>query len=1414
MHRVLARLLTTVAVSSVFVVACAMPALALAGGITGSVRDTRGMEIVGAEVAVYADSATDPDGYECVDATTSVSAGVYRLSGLSAGTYRLCVLAMGETFGDTWNGGYSYYTADPTTVSSAGTITVNFEVEKNGSVTGRVTDSLGAPVSGALVKALLSSDPEDLLNTSHWALTNASGYYAVNGLMPYEDYYLMCSSVGFGAQYYDDPLDGLVEPGLFYAGPGAVVTKNFSLARFASIAGTVTANGLPLEDAGIGLFRLSDTSEWLEVPNESFTDTEGAYLATDLEAGFYKVLFSPPWGSAIPEKYYGGGTLSAATTITLASTQQLVGISADLGSAPQTATVTGKITNLVGTGLGGVTVSAYITARGESALVATATTLASGVYTLRDLAPFPYTLQVSGAGRPEQWVSFESSLAPAVIHAASGQTTTVPDFPMRVGLALSGTVSVPAGADDSTATRLATLYDVSTDASGTRRYSLSQIAQCTAGAYSLTGIMPGDYVLEFSADDRRLSPTYWNGASTIASATLITSSTDTTLTGRNGTLALKGSLSGRVYSEDGTALAGITVSTFGPDSETTITKAGGIYRFDYLTAGDYVVEFLDATNHYAATRYVAPSAETSCTTIRVSNATETPSIDGTMPLSATISGLVRGGIADLPNVTVMLMSIDASGEAIAVDSALTDSFGRYSFWGVAPGLYTLRFVPSFTSGFVPAYYGGFSEAPGSAFTISRCQQWAGEDAVLSTGGSISGAVWDSSGAPLVGATIEVIGPDSSRETTSDDSGHYELLGLSAGSYSFAVSPPDGADIATLNSANRIYRELTLEDAGVVPSCDFTFPLASSLSGRVVDEDSTPVAQATVSLYAVFGAVAPPWGATYAAQEVTRATGLDGAYTLTGLAPGYYKVRIEPTSTALAPRFVGGITMDESTVVTITAGSDVPLGDCVLFGGLRLSGRVLDGAASPITGVKVTVEAYRKTGSQYLLAGSVNSTLSGGFAFDALEPGVYVLRALAPAHVTAWLGGGLFPEQATPVTLTADPVDVGALTLPEVPLTVWVDELQVASAEVTLTVGEARQMTATVLPADATDPSTTWTSADAGVVSIDPAGMLTAMAAGETTVTVTALDGTETSATVQVKVIEIPDAEGPTTTCATQPSYTGTATISITASDAVSGVARVLYKLDEETTVAVAGDAATLGVAALGGHRLEAWAVDNRGNEGPAIVRQFDVVDNTMLAISVSTTTPAFGRPAMLTAQLRRAGEPTPLQGCTLFFESATSTGWAALATRVTIESGIATVSVIPAGNVAASYRVRYGGAGPLAESLSTSVTVRPIPRLSRSTSWSTIYRYRTYYAKGYVEPKHSSTDANKVRIMVYRRQSNGTYKYYKYFKASYSTYSLTKSRYAASVRLTSRGAYKLTAVHPADSRNAAATGSADYFVVK
>lgn len=77
-------------------------------------------------------------------------------------------------------------------------------------------------------------------------------------------------------------------------------------------------------------------------------------------------------------------------------------------------------------------------------------------------------------------------------------------------------------------------------------------------------------------------------------------------------------------------------------------------------------------------------------------------------------------------------------------------------------------------------------------------------------------------------------------------------------------------------------------------------------------------------------------------------------------------------------------------------------------------------------------------------------------------------------------------------------------------TVPVTGVTVSPASLSLTVGQTGQLTATVQPADATNKNVSWSSSNTSVATVNNSGLVTAVAAGSATITVTTQDGGKTA----------------------------------------------------------------------------------------------------------------------------------------------------------------------------------------------------------------------------------------------------------------------------------------------------------------
>ena len=100
-------------------------------------------------------------------------------------------------------------------------------------------------------------------------------------------------------------------------------------------------------------------------------------------------------------------------------------------------------------------------------------------------------------------------------------------------------------------------------------------------------------------------------------------------------------------------------------------------------------------------------------------------------------------------------------------------------------------------------------------------------------------------------------------------------------------------------------------------------------------------------------------------------------------------------------------------------------------------------------------------------------------------------------------------------------------------TIAVDSVKLDKTSLNLTVGDSAMLAATVEPADADDQTVTWSSSNTAVATVDANGKVTAVSAGEATITVTTVDGNFT-ATCTVTVSREPNIPDPNGITVTQP----------------------------------------------------------------------------------------------------------------------------------------------------------------------------------------------------------------------------------------------------------------------------------------
>lgn len=171
----------------------------------------------------------------------------------------------------------------------------------------------------------------------------------------------------------------------------------------------------------------------------------------------------------------------------------------------------------------------------------------------------------------------------------------------------------------------------------------------------------------------------------------------------------------------------------------------------------------------------------------------------------------------------------------------------------------------------------------------------------------------------------------------------------------------------------------------------------------------------------------------------------------------------------------------------------------------------------------------------------------------------------------------------------------------------------------MSIGDTMTLTATVSPADADDPSVTWSSSAPGVASVAN-GVVTAKSAGRATITVTTKDGGFTAKCVVTVTDPVTDPVVTITTVplSTKVSLGGNASYSVYISGTYDGFAFYLTAPDGMTIESVT-PASPIGSSAISANHMSdgRWLVSVMGN-----CKQTDAADTLLATITLSVSTDA------------------------------------------------------------------------------------------------------------------------------------------------------------------------------------------------
>lgn len=963
----------------------------VAGHISGRAITGGGMGIPGVTVSAYESDGCG--GWAKVGEAVTGSEGSYDVGSLRTGAHRLMFETSADYLGIAFGGGDSVWSAEavdiPVTVgmnNSGNTIILS----PAGHVSGKVTNDGTTGVKNVSVY-LYRQDGASLYYLGA-RTTAVDGTYDFGGLA--SGVYHAQFHDGAGRhpdEWYSDQtvLESATD---ITVNAGSTSTANATLS-FARIRGTVTALGQPLEGIEVRVYRMSGESVmWQCLDNRTAAD--GTYDIGGLPAlsagETFHVVFLGGAGAYGNEYYLNDSTLAEANDIAVAAGETVEGIDAFLEAGSLQGTVTAGAS-----GLEGITV--YAVHPDSHISVAWATTDPEGRYSFPVLPPGPYHLRFEDYNcrfRGEySGDTTEVALASSVT-VLNGYTSTFEKVMQEYGH-ITGRVT----SDGSTGLGGVTVAAQTPHPGG--GFVTRQDETDSDGYYDIYGLEPATYRLHFMPPNTSpFGQEWYSDASDWESATPIAVSMGSIASGKDATLSEIGHVAGAVT--DGVSgIPGVLVSAYFPDgaggwtyATGAFTRADGTYLINNLPEGEYRFGFDDPDEvfYYNGGVFLdeyypnAPDVG-SATTVPISAGTTT-AIDAVMARESRLSGVVRNSSGQpLGGITVGLY-VAHSFEPGRYDTTASD--GSYDFGLVPAANYLVSFSDQ-SRVYFNEYFDDFQSGSGSTeIPVAAGDRISGIDATLTAGAHITGRVTSDGLSPMNEVIVYAYrfdqyskwSPAGVSAVTGAD-GTYDLSPLRPGAYRLMfydinqVRATEWYDDAFGSGTGA---SVNVTDGATTPGIDAVLGPAGSIEGTVT-------AQGAGALSGGWVYASVPNGSGGWDNVAEAATGANGAYRLTGLRPGEYRIEFCKKSPYLGEYYDDVSSISLAATVTVVAEQVTSGISAELNLPSSITGRVTYEGTLGIPGTCVRAETSNGSGG-WTLAGYAYTNAEGYYVIAQVNPGIY------------------------------------------------------------------------------------------------------------------------------------------------------------------------------------------------------------------------------------------------------------------------------------------------------------------------------------------------------------------------------------------------------------------------------------------
>ncbi len=445
--------------------------------------------------------------------------------------------------------------------------------------------------------------------------------------------------------------------------------------------------------------------------------------------------------------------------------------------------ITGKVTNAEGLGLGGVYVSEYESGNFQGTVI----TGLDGSYTLNSLPTGSYAIcfTASNSGYSEQCFNKKNTQGSAdLVSVIAPNTTAGNDAVLTPGGNISGTVVNSAGAG---LAALVSVFD-------TNDNWVTAVFAGQDGNYTISNLLTGNYKVQFSVSTVTGYLSQWyNNKQNKADADFV-SVTPSNTTTINVVFDYRGVISGTVTNAYGIGLANVYVTAYQGNtdlfSSQSYTLQDGSYSLTGLITGTYTIELYEAG--YITQWYSNKSDQNSADMVAVT-APNTTLVNAVLVHLGSISGRITNAAGTgIANVTVVA-NLGGSNTSF---TTITAQDGSYTLNNLLNGHYRIQFSPQSESGYVSQWYNNKSDPNGAdQISVTAPDTITGIDAVLMPGAIISGQVTNAGGTGI--SNVWVYLWDSSGNSTglgvgTGQDGSYTITGVPTGNYKIQFVPQYGS----------------------------------------------------------------------------------------------------------------------------------------------------------------------------------------------------------------------------------------------------------------------------------------------------------------------------------------------------------------------------------------------------------------------------------------------------------------------------------------------------------------------------------------------------------------------------------------------------------------------------------------------